>query len=133
MDAESAIPLIAIPTTSGSGSEATKFTIVTDSETDEKMLCIGLAYLPVAAVIDFEFTLSKPFRLTADTGIDAMCHAMEAYVSRKSNPFSDSMAMSALPAMGRSLRTACWEPQDRDAREAMMMASTQAGLAFSNR
>ena len=61
------------------------FTIVTDESKDEKLLCLGSAYMALAAVVDYEFTLAKPFRLTADTGIDAMCHAMEAYVSRKAN------------------------------------------------
>jgi len=126
------LPIIAIPTTSGTGSEATKFTIVTDDQKDEKMLCIGMAYLPLAAVVDYEFTLSKPFRLTADTGIDALCHAMEAYVSRKSNPFADNFALQALTSIGKSLRTACEDGQNHEARANMMLASTQAGVAFSN-
>eukprot|EP00940_MAST-03C_sp_MAST-3C-sp2_P002893 g2893.t1 len=129
---EETIPLIAIPTTAGTGSEATKFTIVTDSASNEKMLCIGLAYLPIAAIIDYEFTMTKPWRLTADTGIDAMCHAMEAFVSKKKNPFSDSMAIQSLASIGSSLRTACMEPENHAARESMMLASTQAGIAFSN-
>lgn len=62
------LPIVAIPTTSGTGSEVTRFTIITDSESGEKMLCIGLAYLPIAAVLDYELTLSMPWRLTADTG-----------------------------------------------------------------
>ena len=83
---EPGLPIVAIPTTAGTGSEATRFTIVTDEATDEKMLCIGLAYLPVAALVDYELTLTKPKRLTADTGIDALTHAIEAYVSRKAQP-----------------------------------------------
>jgi len=126
------LPIVAIPTTAGTGSEATKFTIVTDEAKDEKMLCIGNAYLPVAAVVDYEFSLTKPFRLTADTGIDAMCHAMEAYVSRKNNPVADTFALQALTAIGKSLRTACFEGSNHAARESMMLASTQAGMAFSN-
>jgi len=126
------LPLIAIPTTAGTGSEVTKFTIVTDEEKDEKMLCIGMAYLPVAAVVDYEFTLGKPYRLTADTGIDALCHAMEAYVSRKSNSFSDTFALQALTNIGKSLRLACEDGQNHSARSDMMLASTQAGIAFSN-
>lgn len=95
------LPIVAIPTTAGTGSEATKFTVITDSETDEKMLCIGLSYLPIAAILDYELTLTKPFRLTADTGIDAICHAMEAYVSAKANPFSDGLARSAMRKLSR--------------------------------
>jgi len=126
------LPIIAIPTTAGTGSEATRFTIVTDSETDEKMLCIGLAYLPVAALVDYELTLSKPRRLTADTGIDALTHAIEAYVSKRANPFSDGMALSAMRAIAPNLRRVWTDPGDRAAREAMMVGATQAGIAFSN-
>jgi len=126
------LPVIAIPTTAGTGSEATRVTIVTDSETDEKMLCMGLAYLPVAAILDYELTLTKPFRLTADTGIDAMCHAMEAFVSAKANPFADGLALSAMDKLGKSLYTACHQPADAAAREAMLLGSCQAGMAFSN-
>src|ERR1700730_2972461 len=79
---ESGLPIIAIPTTAGTGSEATRFTIITDDETEEKMLCIGLAYLPIAALVDFELGMTKPMRLTVDTGVDSLTHAIEAYVSR---------------------------------------------------
>lgn len=127
-----AIPIIAIPTTAGTGSEVTKFTIVTDTKTTEKMLCVGLSYMPIAAVCDYELTMSMPFRLTADTGIDTMCHAMEAYVSKKHNPFSDQVGLSCLDAIGKHLRTACNEPSNEGAREAMMLAATQGGMAFSN-
>merc|ERR1712216_549408 len=126
------VPIIAIPTTAGTGSEATKFTIVTDETKDEKMLCIGMAYLPVAAIVDYEFSLSCPFRLTADVGIDTLCHAMEAYVSRKNNPLSDMFAMEALKKIGKSLRIACEDGQNHAARADMMLAATQAGIAFSN-
>jgi alcohol dehydrogenase class IV len=126
------LPLLAIPTTAGTGSEVTRFTVVTDVETDEKMLIAGLGVTPVAAIVDYELTLSAPLRLTADTGIDALTHAIEAYVSRKANPFSDSMAISAMRLIAKHLRTACAEPQNRTAREAMMLAATQAGMAFSN-
>ena len=126
------LPIIAIPTTAGTGSEATRFTVVTDTQTDEKMLCAGLAFLPTAALVDYELTLTKPRRLTADTGIDALTHAIEAYVSRRANPFADTMALAAMTSIARHIQTACDEPQDRVAREAMMLAATQAGIAFSN-
>lgn len=99
-----ALPVIAVPTTAGSGSEATQFTIITDSATDEKMLCSGPAFLPIAAVVDYELTLSMPPRLTADTGVDALTHVVEAYVSRKANPFSDGLALNAIRTIGRHLR-----------------------------
>jgi alcohol dehydrogenase class IV len=129
---ESGLPVIAIPTTAGTGSEATRYTIVTDQETNEKMLCIGLAYLPLAAMVDFELSMTKPMRLTADTGVDSLTHAIEAYVSRRANGFSDSFALSAMRAIWTNLPTACFQPDNRDAREAMMLAATQAGIAFSN-
>ena len=127
-----ALPVIAVPTTAGSGSEATQFTIITETATQEKMLCTGPAFLPAAAVVDFELTLSMPARLSADTGIDALTHAVEAYVSRKANAFADALCLSAIEAIGRNLRRVCADGADRGAREAMMLASTQAGIAFSN-
>ncbi|MBN8847937.1 MULTISPECIES: iron-containing alcohol dehydrogenase [unclassified Sphingomonas] len=126
------LPVIAIPTTAGTGSEATRFTIITDEATDEKMLCPGLAYLPVAALVDYELTFSKPRRLTADTGIDSLTHAIEAYVSKRANPFSDGMALLAMRAIAPNLRRVCADPGDAAAREAMMLGATQAGIAFSN-
>jgi alcohol dehydrogenase class IV len=126
------LPVIAIPTTAGTGSEATRFTIVTDSERDEKMLCIGLAYLPVAALIDYELTLTMPRRLTADTGIDSLTHAIEAYVSRRANPVSDRFAIDAIRLIAPNLRRVWADGQDREAREAMMLGATYAGIAFSN-
>ncbi len=126
------LPVIAIPTTAGTGSDATRFTIITDEATDEKMLCPGLAYLPIAALVDYELTLTKPRRLTADTGIDSLTHAIEAYVSKRANPFSDGMALLAMRAIAPNLRRVCIDPEDRPAREAMMLGATQAGIAFSN-
>jgi alcohol dehydrogenase class IV len=128
----SALPIIAIPTTAGSGSEATQFTVISDSENDEKMLCIGLSFLPLGAIIDYELTVSMPARLTADTGIDALAHAVEAYVSRKANPISDAMSMSAIRLIAANLRRVYRDGSDLAAREAMMAAATQAGMAFSN-
>ncbi len=129
---QAGLPIVAIPTTAGTGSEATRFTIITDETCDEKMLCIGLAYMPVAALVDYELTLTKPRRLTADTGIDALTHAIEAYVSRHANAFSDGFALSALRAIAPNLRRVWAHPDDRKAREAMMLGATQAGIAFSN-
>ncbi len=129
---EEGLPLIAIPTTAGTGSEATRFTIITDEIRDEKMLCVGLGFMPVAALIDYELTMSVPPRVTADTGIDALTHAMEAYVSQKANPYSDGQAQAAMKLIGPNLRTAYHEPENRPAREAMMLGSTLAGIAFSN-
>lgn len=129
---EAGLPLIAIPTTAGTGSEATRFTIITDETSDEKMLCAGLGFMPVAALIDFELTLSLPPRVTADTGIDALTHAIEAYVSRKASLYSDAQALQAMRLLAPNLRAAYHEPGNRQAREAMMLGATLAGIAFSN-
>jgi alcohol dehydrogenase class IV len=126
------LPIVAIPSTAGTGSEATKFTIVTDETNDEKMLCAGLAYLPSIAIVDYELTLKKPRGLTAATGIDALTHAIEAYVSRRATPFTDGMAIAAMKAIWKNLPTACAEPSNRKAREAMTLGALQAGIAFSN-
>ncbi len=126
------LPIVAIPTTAGTGSEVSRVTVITDEATNEKMLCMGLAYLPQIAIVDYELTLSKPRRLTADTGIDALTHAIEAYVSRRANAFTDSMALSAMTLIWANLRTVCAEPGNRAAREGMMLGASQAGIAFSN-
>jgi alcohol dehydrogenase class IV len=125
-------PIVAIPTTAGTGSEVTRFTVITDSGTDEKMLIAGLACCPLAAIVDYELTHSMPLRLTADTGLDSLTHAIEAYVSRRANPFTDGLAKSAMALIARHIRTACAEPDNRAAREAMMLGATTAGMAFSN-
>ena len=127
-----ALPVIAVPTTAGSGSEATQFTIITDSASDEKMLCTGSAFLPTAAAIDYELTISMPPRLTADTGIDALTHAVEAYVSSRANRFADGLCLTAIESIGKVLRRVWADGTDREAREVMMLAATQAGIAFSN-
>jgi alcohol dehydrogenase class IV len=125
-------PIIAVPTTAGTGSEVTRFTVVTDTETDEKMLIAGLACCPAAAIVDYELTLTMPYRLTADTGIDSLTHAIEAYVSRRANPFTDGLAKNAMGLIARHIRNACAQPDNRVAREAMMLGATTAGMAFSN-
>ncbi len=129
---QGAVPIICIPTTAGTGSEATRFTVITDTETDEKMLIAGLGALPLAAIVDFELTYSVPQRTTADTGIDSLTHALEAYVSKRANPHADSLALSAMRLIGRHLRIAYHQPKNAAAREAMMLGAMQAGLAFSN-
>ena len=128
----SGLPIVAIPTTAGTGSEATRVAVITDTETQEKMLCMGLGLMPIAALVDYELTMTMPYRLTADTGIDSLCHALEAYVSRKSNPFTDSVALTAMRTIYQNIRTACAEPENHEARAAMMLAATQGGIAFAN-
>jgi alcohol dehydrogenase class IV len=129
---EPGLPIIAIPTTAGTGSEATRVTIITDETNDEKMLCVGIGFMPTAALVDYELTLSLPARTTADTGIDALTHAMEAYVSKKASLYSDTQAIAAMKLLAPNLRRAFHDGSDSDAREAMMLGSTLAGVAFSN-
>jgi len=129
---QTGLPVLAIPTTAGTGSEVTRFTVITDSETDEKMLIAGLACCPLAAIVDYELTLSMPLRLTADTGLDSLTHAIEAYVSRRASPYTDGLATRAMTLIGRHIRRACAEPGNRPAREAMMLGAMTAGMAFSN-
>ena len=126
------LPIVAIPTTAGTGSEVTRFTVITDTESDEKMLIAGLACCPIAAIVDYELTLTMPLRLTADTGLDSLTHAIEAYVSRRASPFTDGLARSAMGLIARHIRIACAEPDNQPAREAMMLGATTAGMAFSN-
>jgi alcohol dehydrogenase class IV len=96
------------------------------------MLIAGVACLPAAAIVDYELTLSKPLRLTADTGIDSLTHGIESYVSKRASPHTDTLALSAIKLIAENIRTVCADPGNRPAREAMMLAAMQAGMAFSN-
>jgi alcohol dehydrogenase class IV len=124
-------PVIAVPTTAGTGSEVTRFTIITDVETDEKMLIAGPDLVPAGAIVDYELTLKLPKRLTADTGIDALVHAVEAYVSRKKNRMAAFFATDAMERLAKNLRRAYREPDNAEAREQMMLGAMNAGIAFS--
>ncbi len=129
---EPGLPMIAVPTTAGTGSEVTHHTVLVHAETREKISCRGEAFVPVAAVIDYDFTLSKPKRLTADNALDTLTHAIEAYVSQKRSLFSDRMALDCMRMVGRFLERAYRDGGDREAREGLMFAATLGGLAFSN-
>jgi alcohol dehydrogenase class IV len=126
------MPVIAIPTTAGTGSEVTRAAVITDTTAHEKMLILGTAALPTAAIADFELTLTCPYRVTVDTGIDALTHALEALVNRNGNPHSEALALSALKLIGANLERVAAAPDDRNAREAMMLGALHAGLAVSN-
>ena len=125
-------PLVLIPTTAGTGSEATKFTIITDTEHEVKMLLKGEMLLPDVAVIDPEFTLSAPPGVTAATGMDALAHAVESYTSRKRNPLTDLYALSAIRRIFRYLPAAYQNGQDRTARQEMALAAYEAGICINN-
>ena len=125
-------PVILIPTTGGTGSELTRWCVITDTHKTEKYNLSGLACVATAALIDWTFTTTKPWRITADTAVDSLTHAIEAYVSRKAFAYTDAFALAAMPAIAKHVRTACQDPQNATAREALMLAASQAGMAFSN-
>lgn len=126
------MPVVAIPTTAGTGSEVTRACVITDTVRQEKALILGTAALPAAAIVDFELTLTCPYRVTVDTGLDALTHALEALINRNGNAHAEALALSALKLIGAHLETAAQEPGNRAAREAMMLGATHAGLAVSN-
>ncbi len=126
------LPLIAIPTTSGTGSEVTSVVVITNKKTDVKMMIKHPNFTPQVAIIDPILTRSLPPHITAATGIDALCHAIEAYFSKVSQPLTDVLALSAIESIMKYLRIAYEDGDNMEAREAMMIASLQAGIAFSN-
>lgn len=126
------LPLIAIPTTAGTGSEVTNVTVITNTKEDIKMMIKHPAFLPCVAIVDPSLTISTPPHVTAATGVDALCHAIEAYISQKSQPLTDNMALAAIESIMLYLRRAYENGEDLDAREKMAVASMQAGLAFTN-
>ena len=125
-------PMVAIPTTAGTGSEATQFTIITDTRKDIKMLLKGKVLIPSLAIIDPQFTMTAPPKITAATGLDALCHAVEAYTSRKAQTLSDTFAMSAVKRIFKFLPVAFHDGKNVEAREQMSIAALEAGIAFNN-
>lgn len=125
-------PVVAIPTTAGTGSEATQFTIISDTENDVKMLIKGGSLLPRLAIIDPKFTMTVPRNVTAATGIDALTHAIEAYTSKKAQPLSDVFALSAVKKIFQYLPIAFENPNNEDARTQMSIAALEGGIAFNN-
>ncbi|MDQ0217922.1 iron-containing alcohol dehydrogenase [Peribacillus cavernae] len=126
------LPLIAIPTTAGTGSEVTNVTIITNTKEDIKMMIKHPSFLPCVAIVDSSLTISTPQHVTAATGIDALCHAIEAYLSRLSQPLTDTLALSAIEAITNHLRAVYENGEDLEARGEMAIAAMQAGLAFTN-
>ena len=125
-------PMAAIPTTAGTGSEATQFTIITDTKKDIKMLLKGKVLIPSLAVIDPQFTMTAPPKITAATGLDALCHAVEAYTSRKAQTLSDTFALSAVKRIFKFLPVAFHDGKNEEARVEMSVAALEAGIAFNN-
>lgn len=125
-------PMVAIPTTAGTGSEATQFTIITDTKKDIKMLLKGKVLMPTLAISDPQFTMTAPPKITAATGLDALCHAVEAYTSRKAQTLSDTFALSAVKRIFKYLPTAFHDGKNEEARIEMAVAALEAGIAFNN-
>lgn len=124
--------IVAIPTTAGTGSEATKNTIIADTETNVKMLLGGPSLIPDLAVVDPTFTMTAPPKVTAATGIDALTHVIEAYTSRKAIPMTDMFALSAIKKIHKNLPICYKDGQNVEARMQMSVAALEAGIAFTN-
>lgn len=126
------LPMIAIPTTAGTGSEATDVTVITDKKNNVKMMLKNRIFMPEIAIVDPDFTLSVPANITAATGLDALCHALESYVSIKANSMTKMYSLSALKRILKNILIVYKDGQNKEARNEMMLGSTEAGIAFSN-
>ena len=126
------LPIIAIPTTAGTGSEVTHHAVIIDSKNNEKISCRGEGFVPTCAIVDYDLTLSKPRRLTIDSAIDTLTHGIEAYISKKATLFSDRMALDTIRLVTQNIYAVDKNPKDLKAREGLMLAATLGGLAFSN-
>ncbi|WP_164745727.1 iron-containing alcohol dehydrogenase [Neobacillus mesonae] len=125
-------PLLAIPTTSGTGSEVTSFTVITDTERNYKLTVGGTRVAAKWAIVDPQLTLTMPPGITASTGIDALVHAIESFTSRASFHYSEVLALDAVSLISGSLRKAFYQGDDLEARENMLLGSLTAALAFNN-
>lgn len=125
-------PLVMVPTTAGSGSEVSQFSVIVDSVRQKKMTIVSKSLVPDIAVIDPDVLATKSARLTATTGLDVITHAIESFVSIAATPMTDVQAKNALALAARFLRPSVASKYNKEAKEKMAMASLQAGLAFSN-
>ena len=129
---EHLLPSIFIPTTAGTGSEVTKIAVIADPENDVKLPFAEEQFLPRLAILDPEVTVPMPGKLTATTGMDALTHAIEAYVDKEWSPASDALAIHAIRLISGNILQACAHPEDIQARGAMLVGSFLAGVAFSH-
>lgn len=125
------IPLIAIPTTAGTGSEVTAFSVITDHSRDYKLTVFSYEILPAYAILDAELLTTASASVAAACGIDAFIHAEEAYISTAASPFSDAMAEKAMSLIGKNIRRFVANRGDIEAAESMLVSSLFAGIAFS--
>jgi alcohol dehydrogenase class IV len=123
------LPLIAIPTTAGTGSEMTSFMLISDSETHQKIVCSDPKIIPDLAILDPTLTLSLPPSVTVSTGLDALSHSIESYVSKAANPYSEILSLRATEIIAQNMFNVFKEPSNLDARGQMLMAANMAGLA----
>lgn len=127
------VPMVAIPTTAGTGSEVTNFAVIKDDENHVKLTFTSPYLCPELAILDPEVTLSLPSHLAAATGMDALTHAVETYVSTEHEPMSDALALGAIEIISNNLRDATHNGRENEAaRGQMLIASTMAGVAFTN-
>ncbi|WP_022927311.1 iron-containing alcohol dehydrogenase [Patulibacter americanus] len=126
------LPVIAIPTTAGTGSEATRVVVVTDIATDTKMMLLDDRLVPKVALVDVELSATMPRPLTAHVGVDTLTHGIEAYVSQKATPETDELARSCVALCGRHLEAAWRDGSDLEARAGMARAAYEGGAAFAN-
>lgn len=124
--------MTAVPTTAGTGSEATRFTVITDTKSGVKMLLSGASLIPDCAVVDPLYTVTAPKSITAATGLDALTHAIESYTSKKAQPLTDTVAMSAVKRIFANLPAAYKDGENVCARSEMSIAALEAGIAINN-
>ncbi|MDW7563444.1 iron-containing alcohol dehydrogenase, partial [Klebsiella pneumoniae] len=125
-------PLIAVNTTAGTASEMTRFCIITNTDTHVKMAIVDWRCTPLIAIDDPKLMIAKPAGLTAATGMDALTHAVEAYVSTAANPITDACAEKAITMISQWLQPAVANGENIEARDAMSYAQYLAGMAFNN-
>jgi alcohol dehydrogenase class IV len=126
------LPLVAVPTTAGTGSEVTRVAVITDTDRDVKMMMLDGHLMARVAISDYKLTMSTPANLTSWVGVDSLTHAIEAYVSKKATVLTDMLALKAARLIGAHMRRVVENPDDEEGREAMMLGATLAGAAFSN-
>ena len=126
------VPIVALPTTAGTAAETTINYVIIDEENHKKMVCVDPNDIPAVAIVDAELMYTLPASLTAATGMDALTHAIEGYITKGAWALSDMFEIEAIRMISRNLPTAVAEPSNAEARDAMAVAQYVAGMAFSN-